>query len=67
MIGNLIAALIGKHIDESDGEGGAAGAAAGVVTWQIAKRVVPAAVVLGGAALGLNYLLNKYGGGKTPA
>ncbi|USI74115.1 hypothetical protein [Sphingomonas morindae] len=45
MIGNLIGALVGKEIDESDGEGGAAGAVLGVVGWQVLKRVVPALAI----------------------
>jgi energy-converting hydrogenase Eha subunit B len=50
MIGNAIAAWIGNSIDRRDGEGGTLGALAGVATWNIAKKVVPAAIVLGGVA-----------------
>ena len=60
MIGDLIAATIGRDIDRRDGEGGTLGALAGVVTWKVAKRVVPAAIVLGGAALGARYLARKF-------
>ena len=67
MIGNLVAALIGKHIDESDGEGGTIGALAGVATWQVAKRVVPAAIVIGGAAIGARYIARKLRGDPAAA
>lgn len=61
MIGDLIAAAIGRNIDERDGEGGTLGAVVGVATWEVAKRVVPAAIVLGSAALGARYLKRKFG------
>jgi hypothetical protein len=67
MIGDLIAAAIGRDIDLSDGEGGTLGAAVGVVTWEVAKRVVPAAIVLGGAALGARYLFNRFGRSSATA
>jgi hypothetical protein len=60
VIGDLIAAAIGRDIDRRDGEGGTLGAIAGVATWKVAKRVVPAAIVLGGAALGARYLIRKF-------
>ena len=60
MIGDLIAAAIGRDIDRRDGEGGTLGALAGVATWKVARRVVPAAIVLGGAALGARYLIRKF-------
>lgn len=60
MIGDLIAAAIGRDIDRRDGEGGTLGALAGVVTWKVARRVVPAAIVIGGAALGARYLMRKF-------
>lgn len=60
MIGDLIAAGIGRNIDERDGEGGTLGAIAGVAVWEVAKRVVPAAIILGGAALGARYLSRKF-------
>lgn len=59
MIGDALAALIGRSIDQRDGEGGALGAAAGVAVWEVAKRVVPAALFIGGAALGARYLARK--------
>ncbi|WP_296616195.1 hypothetical protein [Sphingomonas sp.] len=61
MIGDFIAAAIGRNIDQRDGEGGTLGAVVGVATWEVAKRVVPAAIVLGGAALGARYLMRKFG------
>ena len=60
MIGDLIAAGIGRNIDQRDGEGGTLGALAGVATWKVAKRVVPAAIVLGGIAFGARYLSRKF-------
>lgn len=67
MIGDFIAAAIGRNIDRRDGEGGALGALAGVATWKVAKRVVPAAIVLGGAALGARYLMRKFGNAPAGA
>ncbi len=61
MIGDLIAAGIGRNIDERDGEGGTLGAIAGVAVWEVAKRVIPAVIVIGGAALGARYLSRKFG------
>ncbi|MCR5871355.1 MULTISPECIES: hypothetical protein [unclassified Sphingomonas] len=60
MIGDLVAGYIGKRIDESDGEGGALGTLAGVAAWRVGKTVVPAAVVLGAAALGARYLRRRW-------
>jgi hypothetical protein len=60
VIGDLIAAAIGRDIDRRDGEGGTLGALAGVATWKVARRVVPAAIVIGGAALGARYLIRKF-------
>lgn len=60
MIGEAIAGYIGHRIDASDGEGGALGAAVGVVTWKIAKTVIPAAIVLGVAAWGASYLNRRF-------
>lgn len=60
MIGEAIAGYIGHKIDASDGEGGALGAAAGVVTWKIAKTLVPAAIVIGAAAFGARYLSRRF-------
>jgi len=67
MLGDLIAGAIGRNIDRRDGEGGVLGALVGVATWKVAKRVVPAAIVLGGAALGARYLVNKFGGSSATA
>jgi hypothetical protein len=67
MIGDLIAAAIGRDIDQRDGEGGALGAAAGVVTWEVTKRVVPAMIVLGTVALGTRYLMRRFGGSTATA
>jgi hypothetical protein len=60
MIGDFIAGWIGNRIDRSDGEGGAMGAALGVATWEVAKRVVPAALFVGGATLGARYLAKRW-------
>jgi hypothetical protein len=59
MIGDLIAAAIGRHIDQRDGEGGTLGALAGVATWKVARKTVPAAIVIGGAYAALRYLNRK--------
>lgn len=59
MLGDVIAAIVGRNIDRRDGEGGALGALAGVTAWRVARRVVPAAIVVGGAALGARYLARK--------
>ncbi|UIJ46824.1 hypothetical protein LZK98_07740 [Sphingomonas cannabina] len=59
MLGDVIAAVVGRNIDRRDGEGGTIGALAGVAAWRVARRVVPAAIVLGGAALGARYLARK--------
>lgn len=61
MIGSAIAGWIGSKIDRRDGEGGTLGAIAGVASWQVAKKVVPAAVLLGTAALGARYLARRFG------
>ena len=61
MIGNAIAGWIGNRIDRRDGEGGTLGAIAGVASWQVAKKVVPAAVLLGTAVLGARYLAKRFG------
>jgi len=59
MIGKAIAGWIGSRIDRRDGEGGTLGAVVGVATWEVAKRVVPAAFVLGAGAIGAAYLKRK--------
>ncbi|MBO9714489.1 hypothetical protein [Sphingomonas sp.] len=56
MIGDAIAGWIGRSIDRRDGEGGTMGAILGVGAWEVAKRVVPAALLLGGAVLGARYV-----------
>ena len=56
MIGDFIAAAIGRRIDQRDGEGGTLGALAGVAAWKVAKKAVPAAIVIGGAYAALRYL-----------
>ncbi|MEP9357958.1 hypothetical protein [Sphingomonas sp. KR3-1] len=50
MIGDAIAGWIGNRIDRRDGEGGTLGTIAGVLSWKAAKKIVPAALVIGGAA-----------------
>jgi len=60
MIGDLVAGYIGKQIDESDGEGGALGAIAGIVAWRVGKTVIPAAIVIGAAALGARYVRKRW-------
>jgi len=67
MLGDLIAAAVGRDIDRRDGEGGTLGALVGVVTWRVAKRVVPAAMVVGGVALGARYLWRKFGDSSATA
>ena len=64
MIGKAIAAYIGNRIDRRDGKGGTLGTIAGLATWGIARRVVPAAIVLGGAAYGAHVLRKRF---STPA
>lgn len=59
MIGDAIAGWIGNSIDRRDGKGGALGALAGVLTWKAAKRIVPAAIVLGAAAYGARKLSQR--------
>jgi len=53
MIGDAIAGYIGNKIDRRDGKGGTIGALVGVLGWKAAKRIVPAAIVLGGIAYGV--------------
>lgn len=60
MIGDLVAGYIGKRIDERDGEGGTLGTLAVVATWRVGKTVVPAAIVIGAAALGARYLRKRW-------
>ena len=68
MIGDFIAGWIGNRIDKRDGEGGTLGALAGVATWKVARKVVPAALFIGGAALGARYLARRWqNAGSMPA
>ena len=62
MIGKLIAGWIGEKIDQRDGEGGTMGAMVGVAVWEVGKRVVPAALVLGAGYLGARYLMRQFEG-----
>jgi len=55
MIGKLIAGAIGRRIDRSDGRGGLKGAAIGVVTASVLRRMGPIGLALGGA-----YAAKKY-------
>ena len=67
MLGDLIAGAIGRRIDRRDGEGGALGAIAGVAAWKVAKKAIPAAIVIGGVALGLRYMSRKFDGVSATA
>ena len=49
MIGSLIGALIGEEIAEDEGDSGAVGAAIGIATVAVARKLVP--LVLLGAGL----------------
>ena len=65
MIGKAIAGWIGNKIDRRDGEGGTLGALTGVAVYTLGKRVLPAAIVIGGGVLGARYLRNRFGGAGT--
>ncbi len=65
MIGKAIAGWIGSRIDQRDGEGGTLGAIAGVAVYETAKRVIPAAAVIGGGYLLVRYLTNRFGGEES--
>jgi uncharacterized membrane protein len=56
MLGTLLAAVIGKEIDEADGEGGTAGALLGMAGWAVAKRLVPLAIVGAGILVAKHYV-----------
>lgn len=60
MIGEFIGALIGRRIDESDGGGGAAGAAIGAGGVWVAKKVVPVALGLGLLYAGYKLIEGQY-------
>lgn len=59
MIGSLLAALVGKEIDESDGEGGTAGALLGMAGWAVTKRLVPL-VALGAGILVAKHYIDRW-------
>lgn len=59
MIGKAFAGWIGSKIDRRDGEGGTLGALVGVAVWEVGKRVVPAAIVIGGVAYGARYVSRR--------
>ncbi|MBX3566260.1 MAG: hypothetical protein KF730_16995 [Sphingomonas sp.] len=65
MIGDAIAGYIGNKIDRRDGKGGTIGALVGVLGWRVAKRVVPAAIVLGAAAYGARALQRRFSAPAT--
>lgn len=60
MIANLIAAAIGAEIDDDDGDSGVVGALVGVATVAVLRRVIPAALVIGGAWYAQRYIARKY-------
>ena len=49
MIGKILGALVGGAIDRRDGDSGIKGAAIGAVTVGVARRLVPLAMLVGGA------------------
>ena len=49
MIGKILGAVIGNQIDRSDGRGGLKGAAMGMLTASVLRRLGPAGLVIGGA------------------
>ncbi|NML06567.1 hypothetical protein [Sphingomonas sp. G-3-2-10] len=62
MIGKAIAGWIGHAIDKRDGEGGTLGALTGVAVYETGKRVLPAAILIGGGVLLARYLRNRFAG-----
>jgi len=66
MIGKAIAGWIGNKIDRRDGKGGTLGAVAGVAAYSIGKRVLPVAILAGGAAIGMHYLQKRFRGAPPP-
>jgi len=66
MIGKAIAAYLGNRIDRRDGKGGTLGTLAGVAVYGLGKRVLPVAIVAGGAAIGMHYLQKKLRGTAQP-
>ena len=49
MIGTIISALIGRSIDRRDGDSGTKGAIIGALAPTVVKRVIPLAILAGGA------------------
>ena len=49
MIGKILGAVIGNQMDRSDGRGGLKGAAMGMMTAGLLRRLGPAGMVIGGA------------------
>jgi hypothetical protein len=49
MIGKLIVALVGREIDQRDGEGGIKGAVIGAMAVGALRRIGPLGLILGGA------------------
>jgi hypothetical protein len=62
MFGTVIGAIIGSKIDRADGEGGVKGALLGALAPALVKRVLPLAILAGGALLVKNALDAR----KTP-
>ena len=58
MIANIIGAIIGSKIDAADGEGGLKGAVIGALAPALVKRVLPLALLTGGAFL-LKHMLDS--------
>jgi len=48
MIGKVIGALVGRRIDQRDGEGGLKGAVLGAATAGVLRRLGPVGLALGG-------------------
>jgi hypothetical protein len=51
MIGKLIGAMVGRHIDRRDGDSGVKGAVIGAATVGVLRRAGPVGLLLGGAWL----------------
>ena len=60
MIGELIGALVGRHIDEADGSGGAEGAAIGAGSVWVASKIVPVALGFGLLFAGFKLIESQY-------
>ena len=61
MIGKILGALIGAHIDRDDGDSGLKGAAIGAVSVGLAKRVVPLALLIAGGLVAKQLIDNARG------